>query len=113
VIPDDQAECLTQKAAARLLGVSTGWLRASSAPRLQLPGNGPAGQPLLRYSRTALLEWAGVTCSRTQQDARQSAWSAQPCASGQADKPGGNPREKSAAKSADQSRGTSHAGSTP
>ena len=27
--PDDHIECLTQKAAARLLGVSTGWLRAS------------------------------------------------------------------------------------
>jgi hypothetical protein len=77
VIPDDRTECLSQKAAARILGVSTGWLRASSAPRLQLPGNGPGGQPLLRYSRTALLAWAGVMCSRTQQDARPRATSAQ------------------------------------
>jgi hypothetical protein len=82
VIPDDNTECLTQKAAARLLGVSTGWLRASSAPRLQLPGNGPAGQPLLRYSRAALLEWAGVTCSRTQQDARPRATLAHATAAG-------------------------------
>jgi hypothetical protein len=109
VTPDDRTECLTQKAAARLLGVSTGWLRASSAPRLQLPGNGPAGQPLLRYSRTALLEWAGITRSKTQQDARQSATPVQPSAVGL----GAQPRDKSATKSADQSRGTSHAGSIP
>jgi hypothetical protein len=96
VIPDDRTECLTQKAAARLLGVSTGWLRASSAPRLQLPGNGPAGQPLLRYSRTALLAWAGVTRGRTQQDARPRALSAQPTAAGRAEKSG----DKSAGKSA-------------
>ena len=63
------AEFLTQKAAARLLGVSASWLRASSAPKLLLPGNGPRGQPLLRYGRTALLEWAGARQSRTPRDA--------------------------------------------
>ena len=96
MIPDDRTECLTQKAAARLLGVSTGWLRSSGAPRLQLPGNGAAGQPLLRYSRTALLEWAGVTCSRTQQDAQPRATSAQAPAGGRV----ADPREKSAGGSA-------------
>jgi hypothetical protein len=96
---DARAECLNQKAAARLLGVSTGWLRASTAPRLQLPGNGPAGQPLLRYSRTALLAWAGVTCSRTQQDAHPRAISAQPTAAGRPDKSGDKSAQKSAAGS--------------
>ena len=100
---DARAEGLTQKAAARLLGVSTGWLRASSAPRLQLPGNGRAGQPLLRYSRTALLEWAGLTCSRTQQDARPRATPAQPTAAERAEKSG----DKSAGKSAEMSAAAS------
>lgn len=63
---DSHAEFLTQKAAARLLGVSSSWLRSSRAPRLLLPGNGPSGQPLLRYSRTALLEWAGVASGKSQ-----------------------------------------------
>lgn len=100
---DAGVECLTQKAAARLLGVSTGWLRASRAPRLQLPGNGPAGQPLLRYSRTALLEWAGVTCSRTQQGARPRATLAHPTAAGRSEKSG----DKSGAKSAEKSAAAS------
>ena len=69
----ERSECLTQKSAARLLGVSTSWLRSSSAPRVLLPGNGPAGQPLLRYSRAALLEWAGIRCSGPRQDAPPSA----------------------------------------
>jgi hypothetical protein len=69
VIEDARGEFLTQKAAARLLGVSASWLRASSAPKLLLPGNGRRGQPLLRYGRTALLEWAGAIRSRTRQDA--------------------------------------------
>lgn len=85
---DGHTECLTQKAAARLLGVSTGWLRASSAPKLLLPGNGPGGYPLLRYSRTALLEWAGITRSRTQQDARSCAMSAQGSAAERGEKSG-------------------------
>jgi hypothetical protein len=65
-------EYLTQKAAAHLLGVSTSWLRSSTAPRVLLPGNGPAGRPLLRYSRTALLAWASIGRSRTLQDAPSS-----------------------------------------
>jgi hypothetical protein len=68
----DPTEYLTQKAAAHLLGVSTSWLRSSTAPRTLLPGNGPAGQPLLRYSRTALLDWASIGRSRTRQDAPSS-----------------------------------------
>jgi hypothetical protein len=60
---------LSQKAAARLLGVSTSFLRQSSCPRVLVPGNGPVGKPLLRYSQTALLEWAGFSNSRTDQDA--------------------------------------------
>lgn len=65
--------CLSQRAAARLLGVSVSYLRASSAPRLLLPGNGPQGRPLLRYDRSMLLAWAGLGGSGAQQDAPPSA----------------------------------------
>jgi hypothetical protein len=65
----DSAKLLNQRAAARLLGVSTSWLRSSSAPRLLLPGNGRSGQPLLRYSRIALLEWASAGPGESQQNA--------------------------------------------
>ena len=64
---------LTQKAAARLLGVSVSFLRASSCPKALLPGNGPKGRFLLRYDRAALLAWAGLSGSGAQQDAPQSA----------------------------------------
>jgi hypothetical protein len=64
---------LTQKAAARLLGVSVSWLRCSTAPRVLLPGNGAGGRPLLRYDRAALLAWAGLTGSGAQRDTPSSA----------------------------------------
>jgi hypothetical protein len=64
---------LSQKAAARLLGVSVAWLRCSSAPRALLPGNGPGGRPLLRYDRAALLAWAGLTDNGPQQHTLSSA----------------------------------------
>ncbi len=76
---DEFPVTLTQKAAARLLGVSVSFLRSSSAPRVMLPGNGPGGRPLLRYDRAALLAWAGLacstalTCSTPQQETPQSA----------------------------------------
>jgi hypothetical protein len=95
MIHNARAELLNQRAAARLLGVSPGWLRSSSAPRLLLPGNGLAHQPLLRYSRTALLEWAGLTYSRTQQGARPRTTSAQADAAGRV----ADPRDQSAGAS--------------
>jgi hypothetical protein len=49
---------LTQKQTARLLGVSVGWLRASTCPKVLLPGNGPKGKPMLRYFREDVLAWA-------------------------------------------------------
>jgi hypothetical protein len=49
---------LTQRAAARLLGVSVSFLRASSCPRLEIPGNGPRRKPLVRYFREDVLVWA-------------------------------------------------------
>lgn len=49
---------LTQKQAARLLGVSVSFLRASSCPVLRLPGNGPRGRLTLRYLPGDLREWA-------------------------------------------------------
>ena len=61
---------LTQKQAARLLGVSVGWLRASACPKVFLPGNGPRGKPMLRYFRDDVLAWAG---RRVQQEAPGSA----------------------------------------
>lgn len=64
-------EGLTQRAAARLLGVSVSFLRASSCPRVEVPGNGPKKQPLIRYFREDVLAWAGRR--RTLQEAPHSA----------------------------------------
>ena len=49
---------MTQREAARLLGVGVSYLRASSCPKYLLPGNGPRGRPLLRYRRDEVLAWA-------------------------------------------------------
>lgn len=49
---------LTQKQAARLLGVSVSFLRASTCPVLRLPGNGARGKPLLRYFPEEVRAWA-------------------------------------------------------
>jgi hypothetical protein len=48
---------LTQKEAATLLAVSPRYLRASSCPKILLPGLGKAGKPMVRYDRTAVLAW--------------------------------------------------------
>jgi len=73
VTPDDRTRVSHQKAAARLLGSPRVAARLERAPTA-LPGNGPA------VSRSALqpegaAEMGGVTHSRTQADARQSATS--------------------------------------
>jgi hypothetical protein len=51
---------LTQREAARLLRVSVSYLRASSCPKHNLPGNGPRGRPLVRYLRDELLTWGSA-----------------------------------------------------
>lgn len=48
----------TQRQAAAVLGVSPRYLRASSCPKLLLPGTGTAGRPLVRYAPDAVHAWA-------------------------------------------------------
>lgn len=93
------ARGLTQKAAARLLGVSVSYLRASTAPRLLLPGNGPRGQPMLRYDPVQLLAWRSGWRSGAPQDAPQSAMSVQQAAGLRAEQSGDKSAGKSAAAS--------------
>lgn len=49
---------IRQKEAATMLGVSVAWLRASSCPKVLLPGNGPKGRELVRYDVADLRTWA-------------------------------------------------------
>ena len=49
---------LRQPDAARLLGVSVSYLRASTCPKRFLPSNGRGKKPLVRYLHSELLEWA-------------------------------------------------------
>jgi hypothetical protein len=53
-----------QKAAAAYLGVSVSYLRASSCPKVLLPGTGPRGKALVRYRLTDLDAWTGSYRSR-------------------------------------------------
>ncbi len=48
----------TQKEAAALLNVSVSYLRASSCPKVLLPGTGPRGKSLVRYLKADVLSWA-------------------------------------------------------
>jgi hypothetical protein len=48
----------TQKEAAQYLGVSPRYLRASSCPKLLLPGTGAARKALVRYAPKDVCEWA-------------------------------------------------------
>lgn len=50
-------QLLKQKEAALLVGVSVSWLRASSCPKVLIPGNGPKGRPLVRYDPEDLERW--------------------------------------------------------
>ncbi len=47
----------TQREAAYFLGVSTRYLRESDCPRTLLPGNGPRGQPMVRYDPQHIRAW--------------------------------------------------------
>ena len=47
-----------QLEAARYLGVSTRYLRASDCPKILLPGTGPKGKRLVRYASADVKTWA-------------------------------------------------------
>ncbi len=49
---------LTQKEAAAYLRVSPAYLRASTCPKILLPGNGKKGRPMVRYRIDDLVAWA-------------------------------------------------------
>lgn len=51
---------IAQREAAAYLGVSVSYLRASSCPKLLLPGTGPRGKPLVRYRLSDLDAWSGA-----------------------------------------------------
>ena len=54
-LPDDRL--WTQAEAAYYLGVSARYLRESACPKVLLPGNGPKGQPLVRYDPADVKAW--------------------------------------------------------
>lgn len=56
--PIDEARLWTQREAAAFLGVTPRYLRDSTCPKLLLPGNGPKGQPLVRYEPAEVRAWA-------------------------------------------------------
>jgi hypothetical protein len=47
----------TQADCAAFLAVSPRWLRDSTAPKVMLPGGGPAGRPIVRYEPAAIQSW--------------------------------------------------------
>ena len=49
---------LSLKDAARLIGVSSEFLRRSNIPRYELPSPVPNGRPTIRYKREELMAWA-------------------------------------------------------
>ena len=49
---------IPQREAAAYLGVSVSYLRASTCPKVLLPGTGPRGKPLVRYRLADLDRWA-------------------------------------------------------
>jgi ribosomal protein S12 len=58
---NDQAtpeRLVSQREAAAFLGVSQSYLRASSCPKVLLPGNGPKDRPLVRYRLSDVATWA-------------------------------------------------------
>lgn len=71
-LPDDHlsvARLWCQQEAAMFLGVTTRYLRDSSCPKMLLPGNGPKGQPLVRYDPTEVRAWV-----RSWHTGTQSTW---------------------------------------
>ena len=53
-------QLVSQPEAGRYLGVSVSYLRASSCPKVLLPGTGPRGKPLVRYRLSDLDAWAAA-----------------------------------------------------
>jgi hypothetical protein len=49
---------VSQKEAAVFLHVSQSYLRASSCPKVLLPGNGPKDRPLVRYRLSEVAIWS-------------------------------------------------------
>ncbi len=47
-----------QREAAYYLGVSARYLRESDCPKVLLPGNGKAGQPIVQYDPADVKAWA-------------------------------------------------------
>ena len=47
-----------QKEAAKAVGVSPSYLRATSCPKVLLPGNGAKGKPLVRYLPEEVMAWS-------------------------------------------------------
>ena len=64
---------LTQRQAAESLQVSQAYLRASACPKVMLPGNGPRGKPVIRYSEDDLRTWARERSARASSPQRRSA----------------------------------------
>ena len=64
---------LTLRQAAELLHVSGAYLRASSCPKVLLPGNGPRNKALIRYVTDDLKEWATAPRRHTSHSEGQSA----------------------------------------
>jgi hypothetical protein len=48
---------VAQREAAAFLGVSQSYLRASSCPKVLLPGNGLKDRPLVRYRLSEVASW--------------------------------------------------------
>ncbi len=48
----------TQRQAAVYLNVSARYLRDSDCPKIQLPGNGPKRQSIIRYKPAEVIAWA-------------------------------------------------------
>lgn len=49
---------VSQREAAAFLGVSQSYIRASSRPKVLLPGNGPQARPLVRYRLSEVASWS-------------------------------------------------------
>jgi hypothetical protein len=55
---DNLTRLWTQREAAAYLHVSPRYLRASSVPKMLLPGTGTKGKPLVRYCPADVSQWA-------------------------------------------------------
>ena len=49
---------VSQREAAAFLGASQSYIRASSCPKVLLPGNGPKARALVRYRLSEVAAWS-------------------------------------------------------